>query len=72
MKKIYCIKVKEGSPDEFRVKRYLNDIGIRYDVNHMPVNLYIGFRTGKKTWKQIRKDLGLSVEYIYCTFKKLS
>lgn len=70
--KDYVVRAKIGSTDEVRVQRYLEKAGIEYSNSKGVFDTnYIRFKTDKTTWKQIKKDLGLVVDQVYCTFKEL-
>ena len=70
--KNYIVRAQIGSTDEVRVKKYLEKAGIEYSTNKGAFETnYIRFKTDKATWKQIKKDLDLAVDTVYCSFREL-
>lgn len=71
--KNYVIKVKRGSTDQVRVKKYLEGAGIDFGPSAgISETEFIRINGLKKSqWKQIKKDLNLAVDDVYCTFKEL-
>lgn len=70
--KDYAVKVKIGSTDEVRVEKYLRKAGIEYSKTKGVFETnYIRFKADRPTWKQIKKDLNLAVDSVYCTFREL-
>lgn len=70
--KDYVVKAQIGSTDEVRVKKYLEKAGIEYSTSKGVFETnYIRFKADKATWKQIKKDLDLAVDSMYCTFREL-
>lgn len=70
--KEYVVKAQGRSTDELRVRKYLDEAGVKYTVSDGVFGgLFVRFEADKALWKRVKKDLNLEVESMYCTFKEL-
>lgn len=70
--KRFIMMVTDGSTDELRVAKYLEEKKIEYETSKYGISRsYIEFRADKHTVKEIMKHLGFAVESYYCKPKEL-